>query len=461
MRCRGIEGTSNGAPPGRRRSDRAPEIPPSAPPVAPSVPRSLVSLVLLLLLSLPILAAPRRRAVQHPTALTRETIIATASRAADRLMLWHDPRLHWENAVFFDGMVLLGEQMELHAPGTGARFLDRAATVLLQSDDAIETVYWGDGTAFLQAAMDLYRLLPPSDPRREALLALTAGPMRFAEHAVRGTPATAAPRDPWWITGGYGARFWQDDLYMVVPWLSLYGSAQDGRPANELARNLAYEWIEAYVHEHRPESGDARETAIPSLRSRRGPLLWDEPFGLFQHGPESLGSTVYFWARGNGWALVALTRAQAALDAPYTGGRYDQVLGREEIRDLLRVSAESLIGRRTMDGGWGSYLSKPEECPIAETSGTGLLTFFLARGVNEGWLDRETYAPIVLKALGLLMRRVDAQGYVMGIQPPDVGPGCGKQTSNHPTINLNYGPGALLLAASEVLKFPEEWLQTR
>ncbi len=418
--------------------------------------RSL-SLVLLLVLSFPLLAAPKRRAVQHPGALTREAILATSTKVADRVTLSYHPRLHWENAVYFDGLVLLGEQMELRAPGSGSRFVERAASVILNSDDPIETVYWGDGTAFGQATLDLYRVLPPSDPRRAALLMTLSGPMQFAQHAVRVTPADGAPRDPWWITGGYGARYWQDDLYMVVPWLSLYGSTRNGLPGNELARNLAYEWIEAYVHEHRPANGDPRAAAVPSSRSRRGDLLWDEAHGLFRHAPDS--GPEYFWSRGNGWALVALTRAADALDAPYTGGRYDQVTSSEELHQILRTAAASLPERRTPDGGWGAYLSKTEECPIAETSGTALLTFFLARGVNEGWLDRDVYAPVAVRALALLMRRVGVDGTVSGIQPPDVGPGCGKVSSNDPIVNLNYGPGALLLAASEVLKFSDETLR--
>ena len=422
--------------------------------------RSSVSLFLLLVLPLPSLAAPRRRAVLHPAALTREAIIATASRVADRVELSYHPRLHWENAVYFDGLVLFGEQMELMSPGSGIRFLERAASVILHSDDPIDTVYWGDGTAFAQAAMDLYRVLPPSDARRQALLATLSGPMQFAEHAVRVSPADGAPRDPWWIAGGYGARFWQDDLYMVIPWLALYGSSQDGLPGNELARNLAYEWIEAYIHEHRPASGDPREAAVPSARSRRGTLLWDETHGLFQHAPETIGTTENFWARGNGWAVVALTRAAESLDAPYTGDRYDQVPASEEIRQVLSVAAESLIERRSPDGGWGSYLFQPAQCPVAETSATGLIMFFLARGVNQGWLDRDVYLPVVMRAFNLLMGRVDAEGNMTGIQPPDVGPNCAKATSGG-IVNLNYGPGALLLAVAEVLKFPDNDLRVR
>ena len=394
----------------------------------------------------------------HPGPLNRDAIVATASRIADRVVLSYSPRLHWENAVYLDGLVLLGEQMELRLPGAGSRFIERAASVILDSDDAIDTVYWGDGTAFAQAAMDLYRVLPPSDPRRQALLKTLSGPMQFAEHAVRVSPGDGPARDPWWIAGGYGTRFWQDDLYMVVPWLALYGSTQDGLPGNELARNLAYEWIEAYVYEHRPVSDDSRQAAVPSTKSRRGLLLWDESSGLFQHAPELIGTAEYFWGRGNGWALVALSRAAESLDTPYTGGRYDQVIASEAIRQMLRVAVESLIEHRTPDGGWGSYLSRPDQCAIAETSATGLLTFFLAHGVNEGWLDRSTYAPVVVRAFELLMRRVDAAGYVSGIQPPDIGPNCAQKTSND-EINLNFGPGAVLLAAAEILKFTDKDLR--
>jgi rhamnogalacturonyl hydrolase YesR len=394
------------------------------------------------------MAASRRRAVDPPVAVTPDSIIALATRAADRVALSTEPRLHWENAVYLDGLVLFGDELNRRTPGSGDLFIERAASVVLDSNDAIDTVFFGDGTAFVQAAMDLYRVLPPGDPRRAALLVTAAGPMKFAEHAIRDTPANAPPRDPWWIDGGYGARFWQDDLYMLVPWLALYGSAQNGLPANELARNLAYEWIEAYAYEHRPESS----AAVPSSTSRRGALLWDESSSLFQHQPETAGLTDWFWGRGNGWALIALIRAAESLDAPYTGGRYDQVIGRDELRSMLRASAASLIARRTPDGGWGSFLARTDLCPVAETSATALLTFFLARGINDGWLDRGVYQPILMRAFAVLMQRVARDGTITSIQPPGVGPACDRTSSDNPSLNLNYGAGAVLLAASEVLK---------
>ena len=179
-----------------------------------TVPRILP---LLLVLTVPVFAAPKRRAVAPPAPLDRARLIATATKVADRGTWTYHPRLHWENAVYFDGLVLFAEQ----APSVREQYFNRVASILLESDDPIETVWWGDGTAFGQPALDLYRLLPPDDPRRAALLTKLDGPMRFAEHAMRTTPANGAPRDPWWVEGGYGARFWQDDLYMLVPWLSI------------------------------------------------------------------------------------------------------------------------------------------------------------------------------------------------------------------------------------------------
>jgi hypothetical protein len=92
---------------------------------------------------------------------------------------------------------------------------------------------------------------------------------------------------------------------------------------------------------------------------------------------------------------------------------------------------------------------------VSETSATGLITYMLAKGVNEGWLDRTAFTPVVLKALSLLLSRVDAQGDLAGIQPPGTGPDCGVTASNDPTVDVSYGVGAFLLAVSEALKLPD------
>jgi hypothetical protein len=401
-------------------------------------------------------AFARHRAVVGPAPLTPAAIVSTAIRIADRVTINpSEPRLHWENAPYLDGLVLFGDELRHESNPTGARLIERAASVILGSDDDINGVFFGDGTAYAQVALDLYRVLPATDPRRAALLATLSGPMSFAEHAIRVSPTAGTPRDPWWIAGGFGTRYWQDDMYMVIPWLAMNGSSRDGLPANELARNLAYEWIEAYVYDHRPASSDTREVAVPSAAARNGVFLWDPDFGLFQHQPEWIGSKDVFWGRGNGWSAIALMRAADYVDAPYSGTRYPVVLSAPEIRDIIVRMAASFKARQTPDGGWGSDLSHPLDCRVAETSATGMITFFLARGINEGWLDRDAYLPVVRKSFALLMRRVDIRGVISGIQPPGTGPDCSRTISSDDAINVNYGAGVWLLAASEILKFSD------
>jgi rhamnogalacturonyl hydrolase YesR len=350
------------------------------------------------------LAAQRRRAVSIPAlpAVTRASVTATALRVIDRTQIpAFEPRLHWENVPYFDGTLLVAEQLQRND------LIERVAPVLLNSNDNIDSIYWGDGTAFSQALLDLYRLLPPTDPRRAAIPSLLNGSMSFAEHAIRATPQTAPPRNPWWVAGGYGVRYWQDDMYMVIPWLAMYGSIEPK------ARDLAHEWTEAYVR-----------------------VLWDPQHDLFQHAPETIGSDE-FWGRGNGWSVYGLARAAY------------------ENRELLQRAAARLAQKQLPSGGWPSNLSRPLECPVVETSATGLITAFLARGVNEGWLDRETYTPIVLRAFAVLMDRVDAEGVVHGIQPPGTGAAfcsAGTLSTNQTTINVNYGAGVVLLAAAEMLQ---------
>jgi hypothetical protein len=197
---------------------------------------------------------------------------------------------------------------------------------------------------------------------------------------------------------------------------------------------------------------------VPSQRLRAGSLLWDPGLSLFRHDPGSGAGS--YWGRGNGWAAWGLARSARYLDAPYGGGRYEEVVDRTGIREVLARLASALAARRSDDGGWPTDLAHPEACPASETSATGLITYMLAKGVNEGWLDRTAFTPVILKALSLLLHRLDAQGDLAGIQPPGTGPDCGVTASTDPAVDVSYGVGAFLLAASEVLKLPDADLAT-
>ena len=385
---------------------------------------------------------------------TKSEVRDAAVRAADRLPTVQVLSRSWEDAPYLVGLLLLAREVDRQAPGSGQPLIDRAATIVGAGTAPVAN---GDYAGYAQAAMDLYRISP--DPsRRAALLDATNGPFAFALQALRVTPSSGPPAVPWWLEGGYGTRFWVDDLFTLPPWLAMRGSSLDGLPADPLARDLAYEWIESYIYDHRPTATDATSAEVPSQPERAAPLLWDPTHSLFRHdaGPgwES------YWGRGNGWAAWGLARSARYLDAPYQGGRYDMVVDRAGIRELLSRFASSLVTRRSDDGGWPTDLLSPGDCGGSETSATGLITYMLAQGVNEGWLDRAAYMPIVLKSLSVLLGRLDAPGDLAGIQPPGTGPDCGVTASNDPAVDVSYGVGAFLLAASEALKLPDADLAT-
>ena len=402
------------------------------------------------LIALPLLVSERAGAA------TRRDVLDAAVKAANRLPAIRPAGRNWEDAPYLVGLLLVAEELERRAPGSGQALIDRTTAVVGSGDAPLTR---GDDAGYAQAAMDLYRLASPADSaRRSALLEATEGPIEFADRALRNTPALGPPATPWWVDGGYGTRFWVDDLFTFPPWLAMRGARRDGMPGDPLARDLAYEWIESYLYDHRPPTADPAAAAVPSERGRAGPLLWDPGLSLFRHDPIS-GSARY-WGRGNGWAAWGLARSARYLDTPYGGDRYDEVVDRTGLREVLARFASALAAHRSDDGGWPTDLAQPESCPAGETSATGLITFLLASGVNEGWLDRTAFTPVVLKAFSFLLGRLEAPGDIAGIQPPGTGPECVVTASSDRAVDVSYGVGAFLLAAAEVSKLPDAVLAT-
>lgn len=293
--------------------------------------------------------------------------------------------------------------------------------------DGYNPIGHGDYAGYATPALDLYQLTEDTG-LREKLLRTVDGPFTFAEHDINGTPANSPPFDGWWVSGGYGTRYWVDDFYTMVVWLSELSSTRNGLPGNRKAGYLARKFIRDYVN-----------------------VLWNPEVGLFWHDQSQVGSSNY-WARGEGWAGYGLSRA-----ADFLEGK-----DRDDIHELLAKMAAALILLQAEDGGWSSYLGDSLACERkSETSGTGMITFMLEHEVKQGWLDRETFMPAIRKALRFLLSTVDENGDVSGIQPPGTGPGCDVVISSDAGVNANYGSGAMIFALSGALEFSDEDLSPR
>jgi unsaturated rhamnogalacturonyl hydrolase len=146
-----------------------------------------------------------------------------------------------------------------------------------------------------------------------------------------------------------------------------------------------------------------------------------------------------FWARGNGWVMAGTVRVLQYL--PKTNKEYDRYV------TLLKEMAASVKKIQSKDGLWRPSLLDPNQVPHPETSGSAFFCYALAWGINNGLLDKKEYLPVVKKAWEGLNQYVTEEGKLQWVQP--IGASPDKVTIDN---FQEYGSGAFLLAASEVVK---------
>ena len=234
-------------------------------------------------------------------------------------------------------------------------------------------------------------------PTRAELDALLTSP-RVAKKAGMGIP--------WW---------WCDALFMAPPvWARMYKATGDRKYIG-------------YLDEEWAKTSD---------------LLYDKKEHLYARDVSYLTKTEangkkMFWSRGEGWVLGGLVRTLEYLpkDDP----------AREKYVTQLQQMAAALSGIQGSDGLWRSGLLDPQSYALPEVSGSALITFGIAKGINDGYLDRAKYRPVVERAWAGMLKHVYADGRL----------GCIQQTGAEPapfreTASYTYGVGGFLLAGSEI-----------
>jgi rhamnogalacturonyl hydrolase YesR len=146
-----------------------------------------------------------------------------------------------------------------------------------------------------------------------------------------------------------------------------------------------------------------------------------------------------FWARGNGWVMAGTVRVLQYL--PKDNQQRDRYI------TLLKAMAVSVSRVQGEDGLWRPSLLDSQEAPNPESSSSGFFCYALAWGINQGYLDRQTYLPVVKKAWRGLVGAVHPSGKLGWVQP--IGAAPAKLTFED---NQEYGSGAFLLAGSEMQK---------
>lgn len=208
------------------------------------------------------------------------------------------------------------------------------------------------------------------------------------------------------------ARFWVDDMYMVGSLqVQAYKSTGD-----DLYLDRAATFLRVYCEELQRSNG------------------------LFHHRADA----PFFWGRGNGWAVAALTEVLWVL--PKTHPDYPALLG--AFRKMMEILAFFQGG----DGMWHQLIDDPESYP--ESSSTGMFLYGFISGVHQGWLEAEAYKPVIEEGWEALASYVNEKGEAMNVCIGTNAKNSKKHYLNRLKTNGNFhGQAAVLWASTALLRY--------
>jgi unsaturated rhamnogalacturonyl hydrolase len=214
---------------------------------------------------------------------------------------------------------------------------------------------------------------------------------------------------------------WLDDLYMGVPALAQMGKL----------------------------TGDNKyfDDAVKQVRQFTG-RMFNKEKGVFMHGwVESMSAhPSFFWARANGWALMAMAELLDVLPENHPG--------RQFVVQQFADHVKGLISYQSGSGFWHQLLDRTDS--YLETSATAIYAYCIAHACNKKWIDPVAYAPIAMLAWNAVSTKVNAQGQVEGTC---VGTGMAFDPAfyYHRPVNIfaAHGYGPVLLAGAEIYRMVE------
>jgi unsaturated rhamnogalacturonyl hydrolase len=184
-----------------------------------------------------------------------------------------------------------------------------------------------------------------------------------------------------WHKLRYPHQMWLDGLFMASPFLAHYGKIFE-KPAmfDEVARQISLMDKHAYdaktgLHYH----------------------AWDEKREQPWANKET-GQSPNFWSRAIGWYGMSLVDS---LD--FFSPTHPEV---EHINEILRRVADGIV--RWQDPATGLWWQVTDqgarEGNYLEATASSMFVYILAKGINRGYLPRETYMPALLKGYEGIIR---------------------------------------------------------
>jgi len=178
----------------------------------------------------------------------------------------------------------------------------------------------------------------------------------------------------------------QDGHYVLVDFLQEYASRMAKAGYLEKDHALFEECIRQF-------------SIYESLLRRSETGLWSQGRGWLK---DTLELSPGAWSRGHGWLLRGLVSSMIYLPGSY----------RADLEPILKRVADALLDVQSKDGMWHILLHLPPVESEPDISGTGMIAYYLAVSVKNGWLDEQDFKTSILQATRSLRRYTNAQGEI-------------------------------------------------
>ncbi|WP_429051467.1 glycoside hydrolase family 88/105 protein [Chitinophaga sp. W3I9] len=351
---------------------------------------------------------------------SKEIPAGTTARISDHLSEWHYPNGVLNIAMTDLGNYLKDEKYTAFAQRHVAFAFDNYAYFEALSkkgvkyksfpfNQLINTRVLDDCGAMGASLLDVYQKVKRSDYR--AYIDKAANHIsKVQERLADGTLCRPTP---------YKWTLWGDDLYMSVPFLARMG---------KLTGNNAY-----------------FDDAVAQVK-HFSHYLWDERNELYVHYyyEDLKRQGVAHWGRANGWIMLA--KVQLLNDLPANHPGRNEVIA-DVTRQILGVAKY-----QSASGLFHQVLDRTDS--YTETSCTAMFVYSIARGVNEGWLDKR-YISIAERGWeGLVKEKIQEDGQLKDVC---IGTNTSADLSfyyNRPTeLNDFHGIGPVIEAGIEIMRY--------
>lgn len=211
---------------------------------------------------------------------------------------------------------------------------------------------------------------------------------------------------------------WADDFYMSIPFLARMGTfTGDSIYYNDAVKQV--------------------------LQMSKYLFNWDKQ--LYDHGWNKCAGKYdprYYWARANGWAMLATATLLDELPEDYPD--------RDSVLSIFRTHVQGIAEQQGGNGLWHNMLDKIDT--YSETSATAMFVYSMAKGVNEGWIDH-TYGAVAQAGWNGLSMYITDDGKIENMcTGTTFSPDLVYYYHRPPNHQALHGFGPALLAGAEMIK---------